>query len=101
MIVHISMAKYLDQADGRSKAENIERGKALTLGLKDHIDSIRTIEVGVNVLNGPTDYDVVSTSTYADMDAVMATVRHPVHDALIAFLKTVTEVSHAVTYERP
>jgi Stress responsive A/B Barrel Domain len=55
--------------------------------------------VGINILHGPNDFDVVSYSEYDDMDAIKATVAHPVHDELIAFLKEVTEVSHAVTYE--
>ena len=99
MIKHISMAKYKESAEGRSKEENIKIAKAMTLGLKDHIPNIKFIEVGVNFLNGPTDFDVVSYSEYNNMDDVMATVKHPVHDELIAFLKKVTEISHAVTFE--
>jgi hypothetical protein len=99
MIVHISMAKYKDSAEGRSKAENIAIGKQMTEGLLEKVPSLKSIRVGVNMLDGPTDYDVVSTSEYDNMDAVMVTVRHPAHDDLIAFLKTATEASHAVTYE--
>ena len=100
MIVHISMAKYKEEALGCTKAENIARGKALTLGLKNQIPQLDKIEVGVNILNGAHDFDVVSYSEYADMDAVMATVKNPAHDELLAFLKEVTEISHAVTFER-
>ncbi len=100
MIVHISMAKYKDEALGRTKAENIKIGKAMTEGLKAKVPTLSKIEVGVNMLNGPTDFDVVSYSEYENMDAVLATVHHPAHDELIAFLKQVTEASHAVTFER-
>ena len=100
MIVHISMAKYKDFAEGCSKQENIAKGKAMTEGLLQQVPTLKNIQVGVNILNGPTDYDVVSYSEYESMDAVMQTVKHPAHDALIAFLKKVTEGSHAVTFER-
>ncbi len=100
MIVHISMAKYKDEALGRTKAENIKIGKAMTEGLKAKVPTLSKIEVGVNVLNGPTDYDVVSYSEYESMDAAVATLHHPAHDELMAFLKQVTEASHAVTFER-
>jgi hypothetical protein len=99
MIKHFSMAKYKPFAEGRSKEENIQLGKAMTEGLKEHIPNLKHIEVGVNILNGPTDFDVVSYSEYDSMDDVMATVKHPAHDDLIAFLKKVTEMSHAVTFE--
>jgi stress responsive alpha/beta barrel protein len=100
MVVHVSMAKYKDQAGGRTKEENLRRAKALTEELGRTVPTISRIEVGVNVLNGrPTDYDVVSYSEYADMAAIQATVKHPKHDELIAFLNEVAEVSHAVTYE--
>jgi hypothetical protein len=100
MIVHISMAKYLESADGCSKEENMRRGKAMTEALKAKIPSLRHVEVGLNILHGDADYDVVSYSEYDDMAAVKQTVTHPAHDELIAFLKKVTESSHAVTYER-
>ncbi len=99
MIKHYSMAKYKPFAEGCSAQENMAKAKAMTLALKDQIPQLAHIEVGFNMLNGPTDYDVVSYSEYENMDAVLATVKHPAHDALIAFLKLVTEASHAVTYE--
>ncbi len=100
MIVHISMAKYKDFAEGCSKKENMQKGKALTEGLIQKVPTLKKIEVGINMLNGPNDYDVVSYSEYENMDAVMQTTKHPAHDELIAFLKKVTEGSHSVTFER-
>ena len=100
MIVHISMAKYKESAEGRTKEENIRLGKQMTENLKTCIPSLHKIEVGTNILGGPTDYDVVSYSEYLSMEDVVATQKNPAHDELIAFLKKVTEGSHAVTFER-
>jgi hypothetical protein len=99
MIKHISMAKYKEFAEGCSKEENIQKGKAMTEALKDKIPQIKRIEVGIDILHGPTDFDVVSYSEYDSMEDARKTVAHPAHDELVAFLKKVTEVSHAVTYE--
>jgi Stress responsive A/B Barrel Domain len=99
VIVHMSMASYKDSGGGRSKQENIARAREMTLALKDQIPALQRIEVGVNLLHGPNDCDVVSYSEYRDMDAVKATVSHPAHDALIAFLHDVVEATHTVTYE--
>jgi hypothetical protein len=100
MIVHISMAKYKDSAENRSKEENIQIAKALTESLVEKTGSILKIEVGIDILHREGDYDVVSYSEYADMDAVRKTVTHPAHDELVAVLQKVTEVSHSVTFER-
>ena len=99
MIKHISMAKYKEFAEGCSKEENIKKAKLMTEALKQKIPQIKKIEVGINILNNPTDFDVVSYSEYDNMEDVKKTVTYPAHDDLIAFLKKVTEVSHAVTYE--
>ena len=99
MIKHISMARYKERAGGRTKEENMRQGKAMTEDLKTKIPQIKTIEVGINMLDGEHDFDVVSYSEYEDMDAVLKTVAHPAHDALLDFLRQVTEISHAVTYE--
>jgi hypothetical protein len=99
MVVHISMAKYRDFAAGQTKEQNLRRAKSMTESLPRRVPTINRIEVGVNVLHGPADYDAVSYSEYDSMDAVKATVTHPAHDELIEFLKQVTESTHAVTYE--
>ena len=99
MIKHISMARYKETAEGRSKEENIKLGKAMTEALKDKIPQLKKVEVGVDILHNPTDFDVVSSSEYESMEDVKKVVAHPAHDELIAFLKKVTEASHAVTYE--
>jgi len=99
LIKHISMAKYKEFAEGCSKEENIKKAKSMTEALKQKIPQIKKIEVGIDILHGPTDFDVVSYSEYDNMEDVKKTVTHPTHDELIAFLKKVTEISHAVTYE--
>jgi len=99
MIKHYSMAKYKDFAEGASKQENMSKGKAMTEGLKKKIPNLKHIEVGINMLNGAHDYDVISYSEYETMADVKATVSHPAHDELLAYLKNVVEETHAVTYE--
>lgn len=99
MIKHISMAKYKEFAEGCSKEENMRKGKLMLEALKDKIPQIKKIEVGIDIFHGPTDFDVVSYSEYENMDDARKTVAHPAHHELLAFLKKVTEVSHAVTYE--
>ena len=99
MIKHYSMAKYKEFAEGSSKVENMRKGKLMTEALKDKIPQIKKLEVGINILRGKNDFDVVSYSEYDSMEDVQKTVAHPAHDELIGFLSKVTEISHAVTYE--
>jgi 2-iminoacetate synthase ThiH len=100
MIVHISMGKYKDFADGHTKEENIQRVKELTEALADKVPYVNKVEVGVNLLHhGPNDLDAVAYSEYDDLEAAQKTVAHPAHDELVALLKQVVEVSYSVTYE--
>ncbi len=99
MIIHISMAKYKESAQGRTKQENMLLGKQKTEAMAAQTPSIKRIMVGINMLAVPNAYDVVSYSEYEDMKAVEATETNPAHDELIAFLHEVVEISHAVTFE--
>ena len=99
MIKHISMARYKEYAGGCSKDENMRKSRTMLEALQNKVPQIRKLEVGINILNGETDFDMVSYSEYEDMEAVRKTLEHPAHDELLAFLAEVTEVSHAVTFE--
>jgi hypothetical protein len=99
VIVHVSMARYKSEADGRSKQANMEMAKRMTEALKEEIPSIKRIEVGINLLPDRGGFDTCSYSEYDDMDAARATIVHPAHDRLSEFLTEVIEVRNSVTYE--
>lgn len=99
MIIHITMAKYKNFAAGRTKEENMERAKQLTERLVERIPTIQKIEVGLNILHFPSDFDVVARSEYTNLDNYHATITHPAHDELVSFLHEVIDTNHMVTYE--
>jgi len=98
MIKHISMGRFKEMAAGMSKSENMEKVRELSFKL-NAIPEMRSIEIGFNFLDAPNAFDFVSVSEYEDMEAVKMVVAHALHDELVDFLKKVTEVTHAVTYE--
>lgn len=54
------------------------RGKLLE-GLKDQIDGIIKLEVGINVLESNQSYDIVLNSAFASQEALDAYQVHPEH----------------------
>lgn len=99
MIVHVSMAIYKPEADGRAKDANIQLGKQMAEALEKEIPSLRHIEVGICQAPGHGGFDTVSYSEFDDMKAARETIAHPAHERLSAFLTEVTEVRNSATYE--
>jgi stress responsive alpha/beta barrel protein len=99
VIVHVSMAIYKPEAGGRAKDANIQLGREMAEALEQEIPSLRHIEVGICQPPGDGGFDTVSYSEFDDMAAARATVAHPAHERLTAFLTEVTEVRNSATYE--
>jgi hypothetical protein len=59
MLKHIVMWKLKDRAEGRTKAENAKMMKLMLEGLKEKIQEIEHIEVGMNVIPSEAAFDVV------------------------------------------
>ncbi len=53
------MWKLKDRAEGRTKAENAKMMKLMLEGLKEKIQEIEHIEVGMNVIPSEAAFDVV------------------------------------------
>ena len=64
MIKHIVMWKLKDEAEGNSKAENAKIIKNSIEDLKEKINEIVDIEVGIDVNKSDQAYDVVLYSTF-------------------------------------
>ena len=79
MITHIVMWQLKEYANGQSKLENAMRIKAMLEGLKDQIDGIIKLEVGINVLESNQSYDIVLNSAFVSQEALDAYQVHPEH----------------------
>jgi len=94
------MWEFKDRAEGNDKEKNIELAKEKIMELKDLVDVINFLEVGIN-LNKSDDqaYDLVLISefeTLADLDEYQ---NHPDHQKVKDFVKKVVDKRVVVDYE--
>lgn len=100
MIKHIVMWKLKDVAEGKTKAENAETIKKLLEDLPSKITELRSVEVGITVLDGDDDAicDVVLTVTCNNQEDLKAYSGHPDHQKVVSFIKKVVTERRVVDY---
>ncbi len=97
MIRHIVLWKLADEADGRSKIENLNIMKKQLEKLVNLIPELISAEVGINI-NGE-EYDAALTCTFQSMDDLKTYDSHPEHQKVREFISKVRLSRIAVDYE--
>lgn len=98
MLKHIVMWKLKDQALGMDKAALGAELKRRLEALVGQVPSIRSFEVGLNVVPSDTARDVVLVSAFDDLAGLNAYVEHPAHQDVVAFVKQVVDERRAADY---
>lgn len=96
MFVHIVMFRFRDE----NKDKNIEKVKSMLLALPEKIESLESMEVGVDFLHSERSMDLVLTSTFDNKDGLESYRVHPAHQEVVSFIKEVTVESRVVDYEK-
>ncbi len=96
MIVHIVMFQFRSEG----KNDNIAKTRTMLEALTQKIAPLRSMEVGVNIVESDRAFDLVLTSTFDDMEGLDIYRVHPAHLEVVAFIKEVTETSKVVDYEK-
>ncbi len=100
MIRHIVLFKFKEEAEGRTKAENVAITKAMLEALPAKIDLIRHSEVKVNSATADqTNYDLCLISDFDSFDDLAAYIVHPDHKAVGAFMRPVRLDRACVDFE--
>jgi len=94
MVVHIVMFKFKDE----NKVSNIENVKQRLLDLKEKIDVLKSIEVGVDFSNSERSFDLSLYSTFESKEALKAYAVHEEHLKVVELIKSVTQESKVVDY---
>ncbi|MDF2821116.1 MAG: stress responsive protein [Clostridiales bacterium] len=95
MIKHIVCFKLKDNS-----TENCEKTKEVLMSMKDKVDLIRDIQVGIDFLKSERSYDVILEVILDSRDALDLYQDHPYHvDVVKAYIQTVRSESIAVDYE--
>jgi hypothetical protein len=99
MVKHILFWKLKEQAEGRSKAENIEILREKVLALPQSIPQIRAIEFGANFATVAAAFDLAVTLQFADMTDFETFLPHSAHIALGQAVNPLRESWAVVDYE--
>lgn len=89
MIKHIVLWKFLDQAEGHTKEENMDIVRDKLKALLPVIPSIRSFEIGKDILHSEMSYDMALIMTFDSMEDLEAYKIHPEHQKVSAYVKKV------------
>lgn len=101
MITHIVMWKLKESALGNTKLENAAKMKILLESLKNEIDGILKLEVGINILESEQSYDIVLNSEFVDQESLDSYQVHPKHIKVSNYITDLREERIVVDYKTP
>ncbi len=100
MVKHIVMFKFLEEAEGRSKKENVQMTKEMLDALLGVVPTLLSSKVSINDDNADnTNYDLVLESEFESFEALQQYIVHPEHKKVGAFMGPLRESRACVDYE--
>ena len=99
MIKHIVIWRLKEEAHGISKIENARLLKEKLEALNGKIPGLIKLEVGFDFSHTDTSSDVALYSEFESKEALKAYQDHPLHKAVVLFLKEVRLEKRVVDYE--
>ncbi len=97
MIKHVVLFKFKAFENEDEKQKKEQEIKAALLALKDKIDVLKSIEVGINS-NPNEDFNIALTTTFESFDDLNTYAKHPAHLEVAALIKEVNEKRACVDY---
>ncbi len=94
VIKHIVFFKLEDNSD---EHKNFVREKIMSM--KDKIDELKQIEVGINFADEERAYDLCLISQFESKGDLRAYAVHPLHVEVIKYLKSKNTITKVVDYE--
>ena len=99
MIRHIVLFRFKDQAEGRTKEENVAKTRAMLDALPEKIDWIRRTETRVNTDGAsPENADLILISDFDSLEDLERYQVHPDHKAVGAFMRPLRESRAAIDF---
>lgn len=98
MIKHIVMWTLKDEAEGGTAVENGKKMKQILENLSGKIDTLKHIEVSVDVFAAIPDCNVVLYSEFETKDDLDAYQVNPLHQECVAFIKQVVASRNVIDY---
>ena len=99
MYKHVVMWKMKESANGMTRAQLAIAVKQRLEKLPAIIPEIKQYEIGINIgAYGASFFDVSLIATYADEAAFKRYCVYPEHDAVVAYIQSVTVAEEIVDY---
>jgi hypothetical protein len=100
MVKHIICFKLKEFAEGNSKSENAKLMTQKLLSLKEKINEIKYIEVGINDSKAsPGNFDIVLISEFENFTDLKVYQNHPEHVKAADFIMKIRDIKAAVDFE--
>ncbi|MBL4930454.1 Dabb family protein [Clostridium paridis] len=99
MIKHIVMWKLQEFAEGKSKEENAKVIKEGLESLINKIDTLKAIEVGININETAQAFDIVLYSEFDTVEGLDVYQNHPEHLKVAGFVRSVVSERVVADYE--
>ena len=84
--------------DNLEKTVTSNKINKMLVGLEDSIESLLSIEVGINISTKPSAYDIVLTADFNNEKGLDEYRVHPEHVKVLDYLKVVMEKAVVVDY---
>ena len=94
MLVHIVMFQFKEE----NKEANLARVKTMLEALPSKIETLKSMEVGIDVSHSERSFDMVLVSKFDDQAGLDIYVPHSEHQAVVSVIKEVTSMSKVVDY---
>lgn len=94
MLVHIVMFQFKEE----NKESNLIRVKEMLEALPSKIDSLKSMEVGIDISRSERSFDLVLISTFDNQAGLDIYAPHPAHQEVVSVIKEVTTLSKVVDY---
>ncbi len=94
MLVHIVMFQFKEE----NKEANLLRVKAMLEALPSKIESLKSMEVGIDISQSERSFDLVLVSTFDDQAGLDVYAPHSAHQEVVSVIKEVTSLSKVVDY---
>ena len=98
MIRHIVLWKFLELTKEGSRKENLVTAQSMLFKMREKIDGIRDMKVGINLVNGTNKSDLALVILFEDESAMEKYEKHPAHLEVKEFLSNVRYERRVVDY---
>lgn len=99
MVKHVVCWKLKDEAEGNTKLQNALIAKEMLEDLREVIEEIRSIKVGINAPGTPEgNWDLILESEFTTLRDLDTYANHPDHLKVVEFIKKIVEGRICVDY---